>query len=104
MILGHFFKAVAYIIHMALNLYMIIVLVRSVLSWMGGIPRHSPLVIILRRLTDPVFRLVHRYLPFTIVGNIDISPIIILMALYFIDQFLVGVLMGYANKMLVVGG
>lgn len=103
MILGHFLKATATILHMALQLYIIIVLVRSVLSWMGGIPRQSPLIYILRRLTDPVFRLVHRYVPFTIVGNIDISPIIILMGLYFIDYFLVGVLMGYANKILVGG-
>jgi YggT family protein len=102
-ILGHFFKATANILHLALQMYIVIVLVRSVLSWMGGIPRNNTFVYILRRLTDPVFRLVHRYFPFTIVGNIDISPIIIMMGLYFIDYFLVGVLMGYANKILAGG-
>ncbi len=103
MILGHFLKALAYILHMALQLYIIIVLVRSVLSWMGGIPHNNTLIYVLRRLTDPVFRLVHRYIPFTIVGNIDISPIIILMGLYFIDYFLTGFLMSYANQILLGG-
>ncbi len=102
MILGHFLKALAQIVHLAIQLYIVIVLVRSVLSWVGGIPPNT-LTFILRRLTDPVFRLVHRYLPFAIVGNIDISPIIILMGLYLIDNFLTGVLMSYANNILIGG-
>lgn len=102
MISGHFVRAVAQLLHMAINLYIIIIIVRSVISWMGTPPPNA-FIMILRKLTDPVFRFVHRTLPFTIVGGIDISPIIILVVLYFIDSFLYGVLMNYAAKMLAGG-
>ena len=68
------------------------------MSWMGNIPRNK-FYYILRRLTDPVFRIVHKTLPFTIIGGIDISPIIIIVILIFIDRFFTGLMLGYANKL-----
>jgi YggT family protein len=53
---------------------------------------------ILRALTDPVFRLAHRHLPFLVVGGIDISPIVIVIALYFIDNFFTGLLLDLATS------
>jgi YggT family protein len=38
------------------------------------------------RLTDPVLRPIRRYLPD--LGGIDISPIILLLVIFFIRQFL----------------
>lgn len=80
---------------MLIQIYIIIIFVRSIISWMGNIPP-NPFIMILRRLTDPVFRLVHRHLPFLIVGGFDISPILILVVLYFIDNFMTGVLLDFA--------
>jgi YggT family protein len=62
---------------------------------MGTIPP-NPFIMMLRRLTDPVFRLVHRHLPFMVIGGIDISPIAIVLVLYFIDNFITGLLMDLA--------
>lgn len=62
---------------------------------MGTIPP-NPLIMLLRRLTDPVFRLVHRKLPFLIIGGIDVSPIAIVVVLYFIDDFLTRVMLDFA--------
>lgn len=95
MILGNFLNAFAQLFHTVIQIYILIIIVRSVLSWMGNIPPNT-FVMILRRLTDPVFRLVHRTLPFTIIGGIDISPIIIVIVLYFIDSFLTGVMLDFA--------
>ncbi len=95
MIIENFLRAFAQVFHMVIQLYILIIIVRAVISWVGNIPR-STFTMILRRLTDPVFRFVHRVLPFTIIGGIDISPIIIVLALYFIDNFLTGLMLSYA--------
>jgi YggT family protein len=102
MISGNFLKAIAQFIHLVINLYILVIIVRSVISWMGTVPPNK-FIYILRRLTDPVFRLIHRYIPFAILGGIDISPIIIIVVLYFIDNFITGMIMGYADK-LILGG
>ena len=102
MISGNFLKALAQFVHLVINLYILVIIIRSVISWMGTIPPNR-FITMLRRLTDPVFRLVHRYVPFSILGGIDISPIIIIVVLYFIDNFFTGMIMGYANQ-LILGG
>lgn len=98
MILANFLKAFAQLFHMLVQLYILIIIIRSVLSWMGNVPRNQ-FTLVLRRLTDPVFRWVHKTLPFTIIGGIDISPIIIVMALYFADMVIYETLMDIALQM-----
>ena len=102
MILGNFIRAVAWLIHHLIQLYILVIIIRSVISWMGNIPPNT-FTRVMRRLTDPVFRMVHKYIPFTIVGRIDISPIIIVVALYFLDLFIYNLLMDYA-RLLIRGG
>jgi YggT family protein len=95
---AHFLRAVAELLHLLINLFIIIIIIRSVMSWMGNIPPNT-FTITLRRMTDPIFRWVHRTFPFMIVGSIDISPIVICVALYFIDSLLYGILMDAAINM-----
>jgi YggT family protein len=97
-ILANFLKAFAQLFHMLVQLYILIIIIRSVLSWMGNIPPNA-FTITLRRLTDPLFRWVHKKLPFTIIGGIDISPIIIVMVLYFADIVIFETLMDLAYQM-----
>jgi len=94
---GNFFGALAEIIHIAIQIYIFIIIIRSVVSWMGNVPR-NPFFNLLRQLTDPVFRFVHRVLPrnIAIVGNIDISPIIIILGLYLVDRLVTGLLSDFA--------
>ncbi|MCP5103916.1 MAG: YggT family protein [bacterium] len=98
MIPANFLKAFAQLFHTLIQIYILVIIVRSVISWLGNIPPNR-LIMILRQLTDPVFRFVHRHLPFLIVGGIDISPIVIVIALYFIDSFVTETLMDIAVKM-----
>lgn len=98
MILENFLRAFAQFFHLVITIYIMVIIARSVISWLGNIPP-NPFIMILRRLTDPVFRFVHRKLPFTIVGGIDISPIIIVVVLVFIDNFFTGLMLDYANKL-----
>jgi YggT family protein len=95
---GNFIRAFANLFHTIINVYIIIIIIRSIISWMGTIPP-NPFIMLLRRLTDPVFRLVHRHLPFMIIGGFDISPIPIVLVLYFVDNFITGLLLDYAGTL-----
>jgi YggT family protein len=101
-ILGRFLHGLVQVIDIAIHVYIFIILIRAVISWMGNIPTNN-FIILLRRLTDPVFRFVHRHLPFTIIGGIDISPIIIVMALYLINAVVISTLGDYARQLMMRG-
>jgi YggT family protein len=96
---GNFFGALAQIIHFAIQVYIFIIIIRSVASWMGNVPP-NPFFNLLKRFTDPVFRFVHRVLPYnvTVIGNIDISPVIIILALFLVDRIVANLLLGYATQ------
>jgi len=93
--LGFFIRSLFQLIHALIRLYIIIIIIRSVLSWVGELPPNR-LTYILRKMTDPVFYFVHRYLPFSVVGGIDLSPIVIILALYFVDSIILNALYNQA--------
>jgi len=99
---GSFSYSLARLINILFEIYIIIIIIRSVLSWMGNMPHH-PLVIILRRLTDPVFRFVHRVFPYAIIGGIDFSPILIVIVLMLINNLITSLLLGTPSQMVPVG-
>jgi YggT family protein len=97
-VLGHFIVAVARIIDIALTLYMWIIIIRAVLSWVNPDP-YNTIVRLLYQITEPVMALVRRWIPFRGMG-IDLSPMIILLAIVFLQSFLVPSLMqmGYSFR------
>jgi YggT family protein len=95
-VLGNFIAAVARIVDMALTLYMWIIIIRAVLSWVNPDP-YNPIVRMLYRVTEPVMALVRRWIPLRGMG-IDLSPMIILLAIVFLQSFLVPSLMQLANS------
>jgi YggT family protein len=97
-VLGHFIIAVARIIDIALTIYMWIIIIRAVLSWVNPDP-YNPIVRMLYQVTEPVMALVRRWIPFRGMG-IDLSPMIILLAIFFLQSFLVPSLMqlGYSFR------
>ena len=86
-ILGNFFDALAAVIQMVLQLYMWIIIARAVLSWVNPDP-HNPIVQFIHRLTDPLLYRVRRWIPIH-GGGIDFSPIIVILAIIFLQTFLV---------------
>ncbi len=97
MILATFIQAIAQILSMVINIYIWVVIISALLSWVNPDPT-NPIVQILRRLTEPVYAFVRRYIP-TVIGGIDLSPIIIILALQFLDLFLVRVLFQLARSL-----
>ena len=86
-VLGNFFKAVAVVLDYALTIYMWIIIARALLSWVNPDP-YNPIVRVINNATDPLLLRIRRYLPFNL-GGIDISPVIAILGIVFIQVFLV---------------
>ncbi len=84
-VIKNLLEAVAYVLNMALSLYMFIIVARALISWVSPSP-YNPIVQFLYTVTEPVLRPVRRRLPAT---GVDISPIIVILAIVFLQQFLV---------------
>ncbi len=96
MIVSTFLQAVAQILSMVINLYIWVVIIAALITWVNPDPS-NPIVQILRRLTEPVYAFIRRYIP-TVIGGIDLAPIVVILALQFIDLFLVRLLFNLAAR------
>lgn len=85
-ILGNFLSAVAVVLHWVLQTYMFIVIARALVSWVTQ-DHYNPIVQFLFRSTEPVLRPVRRLLPLP--GGIDFSPLVVILGLVFLQNFLV---------------
>ncbi len=95
--MGYFLLAVAKVLSMALNLYMWIVIISALLTWVNPDP-YNPIVRTLRGLTEPVFYRIRRWLPFVQMGGFDLSPILVIFAIVFLDTFLVNNIYALAGR------
>ncbi len=69
-----------------LTIYIWIIIIRALLSWVNPDP-YNPIVQILYRLTEPVLAPVRYRMPD--IGGIDASPIVVLLIIFFLQSFLV---------------
>lgn len=97
MILSTFLSAIADILHLILNVYMWIVIFSALISFVRPDPSNQ-VVQILYRLTEPLFIQVRKLLP-TVFGGVDISPLIVIILIRFVDLFFIGMLQNYANSL-----
>ena len=89
--------ALVQVIHTVINLYIWMIIIAAVLSFVQPNPSNPTvrsLIVGLYRLTEPAFAWVRRKMPFVVVGGIDLSPIVILLALQFLDTFLLRLVYG----------
>ena len=85
-VLGNFVGAIAQLVDVLLQVYTILLIVRVFLSWVNPDP-FNPIVQFLTRMTDPVLAPLHRIVP--PIGPFDISPIIAIFLIQFLQHFLV---------------
>lgn len=97
-IVGNLFQAVAEILDKLLWLYYWVIIVAVFISWVSADPS-NPVVNVLRAMTQPLFEWVRRRLPFAVVGMIDLSPLIVLMAIWFLRRFLIASLLDLAFRL-----
>ncbi len=96
-LLGNFLGATATVLGMVLEIYMWIVIIRALLSWVNPDP-YNPIVQFLYSITEPVFERVRRLLPMSGVG-IDFTPIIVILGIVFLKLFLVRSLAEFAMQL-----
>jgi YggT family protein len=96
-ILSNFLMATADVLSIVLTLYMWIVIARAVISWVNADP-YNPIVRFLYGATEPLLYRVRRSLPL-FGGGIDFSPLVVLLAIIFLQRFLVGSLQQIAQSL-----
>jgi len=96
-IFGHLFGALAHILHIAITLFIWLVVARAVLSWVSPDP-YNPIVRFINNATEPVMRPVRRRLPLYASG-VDFTPLLVILALVFLDRFLVPVFSDLAFRL-----
>jgi YggT family protein len=85
-LIGYFLQAIAGLLHMILMFAIIVIIARAVLSWVSPDP-YNPVVRIITQLSEPMLYPIRRRVPY--LGGIDLSPMLVILVLMFLDNFLV---------------
>lgn len=96
-ILGNVIIFIANILDIALTIYSFIVIASVLISWVRPDP-YNPIVRFLYKVTEPILQPIRKLLPFRL--PVDISPLILLLFIYFIQKVLITSLieLGYRIK------
>lgn len=95
-IIANFLNAVAYVLDFVLTIYMYVLIARAIISWVNPDP-YNPIVNFLYRATEPVLQRVRRVLPNT--GGLDLSPLLVILAIFFVQKFVVTSLFELVNRL-----
>jgi len=84
--IGNILQGVAYVLDTVLFLYMWLIIIRAVISWVNPDP-YNPIIQFLGRVTDPVLDTIRRRVG--IIGGIDVSPILAILLIIFLQYAVV---------------
>ena len=84
---GAFATAVLQVIFAILSVIKWLVIIAAVISWVSPDPR-NPIVQFLYRTTEPILRPFRKILPPGRTGGIDLSPILVILVILFVEVFL----------------
>lgn len=84
---AYFIDAFASVLNTVLWIYTWMLIIRALISWVNPDP-WNPIVQFLARATDPVLRPIQQLIPMWRLG-IDISPVIAILALQFVQRWLI---------------
>ena len=93
---NNFLMSIAQLLDFLLTAYMWIIIGRVVISWVNADP-YNPIVRFLYEATEQVLGRIRKLLPLSF-GGIDFSPMILILAIMFVQSFLIQTL-----KQLAVG-
>ncbi len=101
-IAANFFVAIGQILDFVLTIYMYMIIASALISWVNPDP-YNPIVSFLRRATEPLLYRLRKRLP--ALGGLDLSPLVAILAIYFLKKFVVTSIidLGYRLK-LGIGG
>jgi YggT family protein len=85
-VVENFFTALASIIYYLLELYTYVVIARALISWVNPDP-WNPIVQFLEKVTEPALAPIRRMIGWRL--GVDVSPIILILLLMFLQRFIV---------------
>ena len=94
--LSNFLLAVAKLINFILSAYIWVVIGRAVISWVNADP-YNPIVRFLVQVTEPLLSRIRRFLP--TMGGIDLSPMLLIFVIIFMQSSLVPTLEQIAQSL-----
>ncbi len=97
MLQANFFDALARILNFVVSAYTIVIVFRVILSWIQ-IPSLYSVAKIVYKLTEPLLKPIRKYVPPHKMGGLDVSPMILLIILIFINSFVIRSLIQYAAR------
>jgi len=80
-------------LHTVINIYIWIVIIAALISFVRPDP-YNPIVQILHRLTEPVLNFIRQKIPFVVLSGIDLSPLVVILGLQFLDIFMMQLFLG----------
>ncbi|MDR1946694.1 MAG: YggT family protein [Desulfovibrio sp.] len=86
-LLATLIKAIDLVASSLINLYFFVVLGACIISWVNPDP-YNPIVRVLRQLTEPALRRIRKWMPFTCIGGLDLSPVVLLLGLQVLQMLI----------------
>ena len=93
-VFGNLLGAIAFILDWVLDIYLWMIIIRVILSWVGHLPTNYQVRMLLQtvaelldRFTEPVLAPIRYRLPTGL--GLDISPVVVILVIYFLQIFLV---------------
>jgi YggT family protein len=96
-IFGNIILGIAKVLDVALNIYMWVIIIRALISWVNPDP-YNPIVQILTRMTEPVLRPIRKLAPPYKIG-VDLSPLIAVLIVMFLQYALINTLYRIGHTM-----
>ncbi|NIP31528.1 MAG: YggT family protein [Candidatus Dadabacteria bacterium] len=92
---GNFIIAIAQVLDLLLQIYVYLIIGRAIISWVSPDP-YNPIVRFLYSATEPVLKFARKYIP-PIGGSLDITPIIVIVVIFFLKQTIIQTLLEFAR-------
>ncbi|MCG3111449.1 MAG: YggT family protein [Candidatus Manganitrophus sp. SA1] len=96
-IAANFVSALATILNYVLEIYTWVIIIRALISWVNPDP-YNPVVQFLYKVTEPVLYPLRKLMR-TYSTGIDLSPLVAILIIMFLKQFLVSSLFELANRL-----
>lgn len=93
-VIKNFLVALAGLVDLVFTIYIFVIIGRAVITWVNADP-YNPVVRFLHQATDPLLYRIRRFIP--VIGGIDFSPMVLLLAVIFLKSFIVPTLMHMAR-------
>ena len=83
---------IANIVYWVVEILTWIIIADAILTWIPQVSRYNPLVVALRRITQPIYRPIRRLIPPEKTGYVDLSPVVAIVGLRIIGGIIVSIL------------